>query len=558
MRHQRRAAAARESFRVKFLAQDAAGGRRPRRWRTMRVSLLWVPPAAASNAARAKVTHKHRNLPGTFPQKLWIILCPTPGRGHPGGKPDIAHSRIKKMSSFLTMLTPPPETVLRVADLNRLARRTLEGLPMLWVAGEISNFTRAPSGHWYFSLKDDAAQVRCAMFRGRNQFVETAPTNGQQVEVRAQATLYEPRGEFQLQVELLRPAGLGVLYEAYEKLRAKLQAEGLFDAARKRPLPTHPRTVGVITSPAAAALRDVLSALKRRMPSTQVILYPAPVQGPSAAAALTAAVREAGRRGECDVLLLVRGGGSLEDLWAFNDEALVRAIAASPLPVVSGVGHETDFPLADFAADLRAPTPTAAAELASPDRAQLAHRLTLLARRLARNMSHAQALCGQRFDQLAHRLLLPSVRLRLRRQELRALARRLLRAGDAALAHEARRLAELRGRLRRRAPDAAASRQRLVLLAQLLTLAWRKQNTFQNQHLAALERSLRQLHPHQVLARGYAIVRDANGQVVRAAERLALGAEVSLTLARGQAQARITRVDSAASVQPTPHGKLDG
>ena len=456
------------------------------------------------------------------------------------------------------MLTPPPETVLRVADLNRLARRALEGLPMLWVAGEISNFTRAPSGHWYFSLKDETAQVRCAMFRGRNQFVETPPTNGQQVEVRALATLYEPRGEFQLQVELLRPAGLGALYEAYEKLRAKLQAEGLFDAARKRPLPGYPRTLGIITSPAAAALRDVLSALKRRMPSMQVVLYPAPVQGPSAAAALTAAVREAGRRGECDVLLLVRGGGSLEDLWAFNDEALVRAIVASPLPVVSGVGHETDFTLADFAADLRAPTPTAAAELASPDGEQLAHRLALLARRLVRNMGHAQALCGQRFDQLAHRLLLPSARLRLRREQLSTLARRLQRAGRDALVRDERRLAELRDRLRLRAPDAAAPRHRLALLAQRLAQTWHKQGTLQEQHLAALERSLRQLHPHQVLARGYAIVRDANGQVVRAAEHLGVGAEVSLTLAHGQAGARITRVDSTAVGQPTPHAKLDG
>ena len=456
------------------------------------------------------------------------------------------------------MLTPPPETVLRVADLNRLARRALEGLPMLWVAGEISNFTRAPSGHWYFSLKDETAQVRCAMFRGRNQFVETPPSNGQQVEVRALATLYEPRGEFQLQVELLRPAGLGALYEAYEKLRAKLQAEGLFDAARKRPLPGYPRTLGIITSPAAAALRDVLSALKRRMPSMQVVLYPAPVQGPGAAAALTAAVRDAGRRGECDVLLLVRGGGSLEDLWAFNDEALVRAIVASPLPVVSGVGHETDFTLADFAADLRAPTPTAAAELASPDGEQLAHHLALLARRLARNMGHAQALCGQRFDQLAHRLLLPSARLRLRREQLSALAGRLRRAGRDALARDERRLAELRDRLRLRAPDAATPRHRLALLAQRLAQTWHKRSTLQEQHLAALERSLRQLHPHQVLARGYAIVRDANGQVVRAAEHLAVGAEVSLTLAHGQAGARITRVDSTAVGQPTPHGKLDG
>ncbi len=453
--------------------------------------------------------------------------------------------------------TAPPEVVLRVTDLNRLARRTLEGLPLLWVAGEISNFTRAPSGHWYFSLKDDAAQVRCVMFRGRNQFVESAPANGLQVEVRAVATLYEPRGEFQLQVEVLRPAGLGALYEAYERLRAKLQAEGLFDAARKRPLPEYPRTLGVATSPAAAALRDVLTALRRRMPSIQVIVYPAAVQGPGAGAALAAAVREAGRRHECDALLLVRGGGSLEDLWAFNDEALARAIAACPMPVVSGVGHETDFTLADFAADLRAPTPTAAAELASADQGQLAHRLALLAQRLERGMRHGLALCEQRFDQLAHRLLLPSERLRLQQAQLGAMAQRLYRLGRDESGRRQRRVAEMRNRLLLCRPAAAEPASRLDLMAHRLAQAWRKESGRHAHNLATLERSLRQLHPQHVLARGYAIVRDARGQIVRGAEQLAVGAEVSLTLAHGQAEARITRADSDALGKPTPRHELD-
>ena len=455
------------------------------------------------------------------------------------------------------MHTPPAEPVLRVAELNRLARRTLESLPLSWVAGEISNFTRAPSGHWYFSLKDGEAQVRCVMFRGRNQFVESAPGNGLQVEVRAVPTLYEPRGEFQLQVEILRPAGLGALYEAYEKLRAKLQSEGLFDAAKKRPLPAHPRTLGVITSPAAAALRDVLTALGRRMPSIRVILYPAPVQGAGAAAALTAALQEAGRRGECDAVLLVRGGGSLEDLWAFNDERLARAIAASPVPVVSGVGHETDFTLADFAADLRAPTPTAAAELASPDQHQLLQRLALRAQRLERSMRHALALREQRFDQLARRFLLPSERLRLQQAELHASARRLHRAWRDQSGRRLLRLGEAKRRLWLHQPDRAAMQSRLAGLARRMAQAWRRESERGRHALAAVERSLQQLHPHQVLARGYAIVRDASGGVVRDAGLLKPGAEVSLTLARGQAAARITRVESDARGEPAPHGDFD-
>ncbi|HAN54975.1 MAG TPA: exodeoxyribonuclease VII large subunit, partial [Betaproteobacteria bacterium] len=262
--------------------------------------------------------------------------------------------------------TPPSQTtpILSVAALNRLVRQTLEQrLPLTWVAGEISNLTRASSGHWYFSLKDADAQVRCVMFRNRNQFIDWQPDNGMQVEVRATPTLYEPRGEFQLQVDTLRRAGLGALFEAFEALKLKLGSEGLFNADKKRGLPVFPRCVGIITSPQAAALHDVLTTLQRRMPSLPVVLYPTQVQGRDAAAQIVAALHAAYQRAECDVLIVCRGGGSIEDLWSFNDENVARAIAASPIPVVSAIGHETDFTIADFVADLRAPTPTAAAEL---------------------------------------------------------------------------------------------------------------------------------------------------------------------------------------------------
>ena len=334
------------------------------------------------------------------------------------------------MPTQIPLLAP----VVSVSELNRRVRALLENqFEMLWVAGELSNVKLAASGHWYFCLKDPSAQIECAMFRTRAQFLDFRPENGLQVEVRARVTLYEPRGNFQLVVEEIRKAGLGALFEAFEKLKARLQAEGLFEPARKRPLPPFPRAIGIVTSPQAAALRDVLTTLRRRAPMTPVIVYPAQVQGEYAAAQLMRAIREANARAECDVLILCRGGGSLEDLWCFNEEALARVIVASALPVVSGVGHETDFSIADFVADLRAPTPTAAAVAASPDREALhsevaAHRRRLvrdirriaathrqdrdvLARRLVRDMRRILETRGQRLDALARRLLTPAERL---------------------------------------------------------------------------------------------------------------------------------------------------
>ena len=262
--------------------------------------------------------------------------------------------------------------IISVSELNRLARDVLEqSFPLFWVSGEISNFTRAASGHWYFSLKDESAQVSCVMFRGRNSYLDWSPKEGDKVEARALVTLYEARGSFQLTIEFLQRAGAGALFEAFEKLKTKLQQEGLFDAAFKQAIPAHPKQIGIVTSSDAAALHDVLTTLRRRMPNIPVVIYPTPVQGKGASTQIANAINSAHQRNECDVLIICRGGGSMEDLWQFNEEIVARAIANCKIPTISGVGHETDFTICDFVADVRAPTPTAAAELASPSRESL-------------------------------------------------------------------------------------------------------------------------------------------------------------------------------------------
>ncbi|MGH8801530.1 MAG: exodeoxyribonuclease VII large subunit, partial [Casimicrobiaceae bacterium] len=319
--------------------------------------------------------------------------------------------------------------MIPVALLVSSARLLLERhLGLAWIAGEVSGFTRASSGHLYFTLKDEHAQVRCVCFRFRAQGLAFTLKDGLAVEVRATPTIYEPRGEFQLSVESVRLAGLGALYERFLRLKARLAEEGWFDAVRKRPPPSFPRQVGVVTSLEAAALRDVLTTLRRRMPALPVIVYPAPVQGDAAAAALAKAISEANARCEVDVLIVCRGGGSLEDLWAFNEEALARAVFDSTLPVISGVGHETDFTICDFVADVRAPTPTAAAALAVPDRTALAATLAQSARRLSRGWAHAAGTCAQRLDLAGRRLVHPAARMAQQQERLRALRGRLARA----------------------------------------------------------------------------------------------------------------------------------
>ena len=433
--------------------------------------------------------------------------------------------------------------LLSVSELNRMARLSLErGMSQVWVTGEISNLTRATSGHWYFTLKDNLAAVRCAMFRNRNQFMDWVPENGLRVELRAQPTLYEPRGEFQLNVEVMRRAGLGALYEAYARLKERLEREGLFDPARKRPLPAYPGQIGIVTSPRAAALRDVLTTLARRWPLARVLLYPTPVQGDGAAEAIATALRTAGARGECDVLLLVRGGGSIEDLWSFNEETVARALAACPIPVVSGIGHETDFTIADFVADRRAPTPTGAAQLATPDAAELAQHLRHLARRLTLDQRRRLHTLAQRLDGLAQRVRHPAEQLANRRRHLDQLARRvtLAQAGRLALARQD--LAHLQAGLRRARPRPDQLQARLRDLAGRLARATAVGQQQRRDRIAALAAHLAHLNPAAVLERGYGIVRRTDGSIVRDSRQLKVDEAVELTLARGMAGARITRL----------------
>jgi len=428
--------------------------------------------------------------------------------------------------------------ILTVGQLNRMVAGLLQSsIPPVWVGGELSNVTRAASGHWYFTLKDASAQVRAVMFRGRAQYVDFSPREGDRVEVRASVTLYEPRGDYQLSVESMRRAGAGDLYQRFLQLKARLQAEGLFDPQRKRPLPAMPRTIGVVTSPAAAALRDVLTTLRRRSPGVAVIVYPTLVQGADAPAAIVAALAAAARRRECEVLLLVRGGGSIEDLWAFNDEAVARAVAASPIPVVSGVGHETDFTIADFAADQRAPTPTAAAALASPDRRELLRGAEALGGRIARAWARRIESLEQRLDTGARLLRSPAAQWQERALRLQALAQRAIAAGRHALAQRAMRVERLRAGLR--APRGEVAGHRLDAATQGLQRVAQALLARRDERVAQLAASLALVSPQAVLARGYAIVQDRAGRVLRASADAAVGDALSVTLARGALQVEV-------------------
>ncbi|HET6493433.1 MAG TPA: exodeoxyribonuclease VII large subunit, partial [Burkholderiales bacterium] len=350
---------------------------------------------------------------------------------------------------MLDFSIPVAQPVVSVSELNRLARDLLEAkLPLMWVRGEISNLKRYDSGHCYFTLKDAQAQVDCVIFRHKLQYLGWRPDDGMQVEVRACPTLYEARGKFQLNVETMRRSGLGALFEAFAKLKARLEQEGLFDPARKKPLPPFPRTLGIVTSLQAAALRDVLTTLRRRMPSLPLIIYPAPVQGDGAGRKIAAAIEIAAARDECDVLIVCRGGGSIEDLWAFNEEIVARAIHACTIPIVSGIGHETDFTIADFVADVRGPTPTAAAEMATPDCIELKHKLQHWHRRLGRAGLRALEERMQRLDYLGKRLVHPGQQIRERMAALRHFASRMRGAWQRTAQDEAWRTRELGRRVR--------------------------------------------------------------------------------------------------------------
>lgn len=419
--------------------------------------------------------------------------------------------------------TPP--TVLSVTELNRTVRELLEAsIPLLWVGGEISNLTRAASGHWYFSLKDSKAQVRCVMFRNRNAYLDWQPKEGDQVEARALVSLYEARGEFQLTIEALRRAGLGALFEAFERLKSKLQLEGLFDPARKRPLPAHPRQIGIVTSPDAAALRDVLTTLRRRMPGIPVVLYPTPVQGKGAAELIAKAIRTAGERAECDVLIVCRGGGSIEDLWQFNEEIVARTIAACAIPVVSGVGHETDFSIADFVADVRAATPTAAAELVSHDRNLLLQQLNQLGRHLVRQMEYMLAERMQKLDYLSRCLVHPGERIRQQGELLNQLRMRLNQA------------------MQRNLQQAKTS---FSPMPQRIHISAARYFELRRLHLEHLAQSLQHLNPQGVLERGYSLVQTDQGKIVRDSAELKAGDGLQITFAKGGASTTVNTTKPA-------------
>jgi exodeoxyribonuclease VII large subunit len=437
----------------------------------------------------------------------------------------------------------PP--VLSVSELNQAVSRLLErSFPLAWIAGEISNFTRAASGHWYFTLKDDAAQVRAVMFKSRAQYADFSPREGDKVEVRALVSLYAPRGDYQLSVETIRRAGVGNLYEAFLQLKEKLTAEGLFDAARKRPLPAFARTVGIVTSPQAAALRDIVTTLKRRAPHVQLILYPTPVQGEGATQKIAQAIATASARAECEVLLVCRGGGSIEDLWSFNHELVARTIVGCDIPVIVGVGHETDFTIADFAADVRAPTPTAAAEMAATPRKDWQAVLQKQADCLLRAGRRHLADRAQTLDWLASRLISPAAYIAHERTRLIGVQARLAHATHMPLAKAQFAFARLRNRWATQLPDTQTHRLQLKHGAQRLSIRICAQLAARRQALAALASQLEMLNPQRTLERGYAIVTDEQGRIVRAPQELQPRKNVTLRLAQGSAEIGI------ASVQP--------
>ncbi|MBX3666952.1 MAG: exodeoxyribonuclease VII large subunit [Rhodocyclaceae bacterium] len=438
---------------------------------------------------------------------------------------------------------------LTVSELNEAARRVLElEFPVLWVAGEIAGLSRPSSGHLYFTLKDAGAQVRCAMFRNRAQLLPFRLQDGRQVEVRAQLTLYEARGDYQLVVEAVREAGAGAMFEALARLKARLLAEGLFESSRKRALPALPCGIAVVTSLQAAALQDVLAALARRAPALAVFIYPCPVQGVAATPRIVEALARAGADPRCEAILLVRGGGSIEDLWCFNEEPVVRAIAAAKLPVVAGVGHETDVTLADFAADMRAATPTAAAELVSAGYLAAAARLRSAAERLPRLMARALGTRMQALDLLASRLIGPRQLLARKKLQRTELAARLARAAAATHARAQHRLALAAARLR--APTLQAEQTRLVLLQSRLRTAMTRQLDSQRARLRLAQAHIRHLDPRAALARGYSIARNAQGDIVRDAATLAAGGELSIEFAHGQARAQVFAIEPADVVSP--------
>ncbi len=439
--------------------------------------------------------------------------------------------------------------IYTVSRLNTVVRLLLEQeMGLVWLTAEISNLVQHSSGHWYFTLKDSQAQVKAAMFKGQNRRVSFRPQNGQQILVQGQLSLYEARGDYQLIVEKMQPAGDGLLQMKLEALKAQLTAEGLFAPSRKHPLPAQPKQIGIITSPTGAAVHDMLTILARRDPSLPVILYPSSVQGESAVPALLAALETAWRRNECDLLIVGRGGGSLEDLWCFNDERVVRAIASSPIPIVSAVGHETDVTLADFAADLRAPTPSAAAELVSQDQQQQLHRLAQLIQRLKQAILLQQQRGVLRWQQQHSRLAAqnPQYQLQQKIQRQDELQWRLERAIKQQLDNASRHYAEQTQRLQQASPARHLStlKQQHEFLQQRLLKAIQNRQQAHQQQLAQLSGQLQTLSPLQVLARGYSVTTNMSGKLIHEASQVTPGEQLNIQLGKGALRVKTEAVKS--------------
>ena len=437
-----------------------------------------------------------------------------------------------------------PAKALSVSELNAQARRLLEmNFNSARVEGELSGLARPSSGHWYFTLKDSQAQIRCAMFRNKNQSLKFIPSEGMQLLVRGRVSLYEGRGDYQLIVEHMEDAGAGALQKAFEQLKMKLAAEGLFDSQRKQPLPTHPHHIGVITSPTGAAIKDILAVLKRRFAGIPITIIPSAVQGNDAKQQLVTAVQQAEASGLFDVLIIGRGGGSLEDLWPFNEEVVARAIANCPIPVVSAVGHEIDFTIADFVADYRAPTPSAAAETLSPDKTELHSRLQLLKRKLTALIHHRVQMANQQLKGSSQRLRHPGERLRESNQRLDDLEIRLQQALRLKIERTNNQLSQQYERLKHQSPQRKLNN--LVTknnhieqqLRQLMKISLERQQL----HLKRLSGQLNAVSPLATLSRGYSIIQKGE-QVIRESGELSSGDEITARLGRGSAVCEVKSI----------------
>ena len=448
------------------------------------------------------------------------------------------------------MLSSQTTSIFTVSRLNQTVRLLLEQeMGHVWISGEISNFTQPSSGHWYFTLKDDTAQVRCAMFRNSNRRVTFRPQHGQQVLVRANITLYEPRGDYQIIVESMQPAGEGLLQQKYEQLKAKLQAEGLFDQQYKQPLPSPAHCVGVITSKTGAALHDILHVLKRRDPSLPVIIYPTAVQGDDAPGQIVHAIELANARLECDVLIVGRGGGSLEDLWSFNDERVARAIFNSAIPVVSAVGHETDVTIADFVGDLRAPTPSAAAEIVSRNQQELLRQIHSVQQRLGMAMDYYIANRNRRFTQMFHRLQQQHPQLRLARQQtvLERLRQRMNFALENKIKQANQRQQRGSQRLNQQNPQSRIYRAqtRIQQLEYRLAETIRARLSEQRERFGNVVTHLEAVSPLSTLARGYSVTTATDGKVLKQTKQVKAGDVLTTRLSDGWVESEVKGVTAA-------------